>query len=722
MWLGIGVRLLVTSFFLLLLVALNRCSPPNQADDYPPTVTTEAGVGRAWLHVEVEPRGAEVAVDGLRSGTTPVSLEVSAGSHEVQIALAGYESFAQTVEIAAGGEAVISGQLNPLASGAPPTAPPTANPGQSANLPDLAIRQARIELESGGSCDYASTELGVRVTVENAGDADAGPFVVEVNGVQQRVEEGLAAGESVALWFAGYGSENTIIVDATSQVEESDEGNNRLSQPLPVPTLPAPCTLTPVAPPTGTVQFLPLIATGETRTPTPAAPPTGTPTPPAAVTVREEQVTIMAYPYADHLIWARNETYNIAYPVLDRTAYEAANPSPAAVAFRAIVLENEYLKLTFLPDLGGRLYEVLFKPTGHRETYRNPVLKPSPWGPPEQGWWLAAGGFEWCLPVEEHGYEWGVPWTAQIRQDGQGATLLLRDTNADDRLAAEIAVRLEAGAASFTIRPRLENPTNAPLPVKYWTNALLAPGGQNAPSADLYFVLPEAVTSVTVHSRGDDNLPKYGERMPWPIVNGVDLSRLGNWNRWLGFFEDPALGEFIAIYDQRYDEGMVHVFSAGQVPGAKVFGFGWQDAIPSSIWTDDGSSYVEIHGGPAPTFDDTVTLPAGGHLQWTETWYPVAGLGGSLRYANGTAALNLSAANGQIHAAVAVSRPWLGTIAILLNGQERWRQGVSLTPGQPFQAAVALDERDPESGRVTLRLEAPAGGVVAEYSADLRLK
>jgi hypothetical protein len=323
--------------------------------------------------------------------------------------------------------------------------------------------------------------------------------------------------------------------------------------------------------------------------------------------------------------------------------------------------------------------------------------------------------------VEEHGYQWAVPWKLSVSQDAEGATILVRDTEANDRVRAEIAVRLEAGAGYFTIRPRLENPTGAPLAIKYWTNAMLAPGGRNAPSAGMRFILPQAVTAVTVHSRGDDFLPGYNERLPWPVFNGVDLSRLGNWNRWLGFFEDPAVGEFMAAYDEGYDEGVVRVFPADVAQGAKGFAFGWNDAIPAGNWTDDGSGYVEIHGGPAPTFDHSVTIPASGQLQWTETWYPVAGLGG-LRYANSTAALNLTAGAGQAQVAVAVTRSWSGDVVLYLDGQQFWREGVSLVPGQPLRRAVPLDDSAPQRGRLTLRLEAPGGVVAAEYSADLDLK
>jgi hypothetical protein len=299
-------------------------------------------------------------------------------------------------------------------------------------------------------------------------------------------------------------------------------------------------------------------------------------------------------------------------------------------------------------------------------------------------------------------------------------TVLLRDSDASDRVRAEIAVRLQAGQASFTIRPRIENPTSNALSVKYWTNAMLAPGGRNAPSANLRFILADPVTSVTVHARGDDALPGYAERMPWPIVNSVDLSRLGNWNRWLGFFEDPAQGEFMAVYDETYDEGMVRVFPADTSPGAKVFAFGWHQPISSDNWTTDTSSYVEIHGGTAPTFDGSVVLPAGGHRQWTETWYPVAGLAG-LRYANQNAALNLSAGAGMVHVAVAVTRPWSGELVLLLNGGDLLREQVSLAPGVPFRGQVALAAGAPPSGRLVARLVSADGAILAEYAAELEL-
>jgi hypothetical protein len=623
-WLGIGLRLLVTLLFLVLLVALARCGLSALS-----TTTPVAEQAQSHLSVQVLPAGGSVAVDDQVVGRTPVEVSLAPGWHTVRVELEGYQPLEQEILLNVGDQAGLTGELVPLLALTTRTVTPTVT---------LAPTPAR------------ETEPS---QTETARDATA-----------------------------------------------------------PAPTI-LPTTPAPTSAPRATQQ--------PTVVPPPSPTPRPSPLPPTAVAVHEGQTTISTYPYAQFISRARNETFNVPYLVLDRLAYQASDPAPQDVVYRTVELENEYLKLVFLPDLGGRLYEVIYKPTGHRETYRNPVLKPSPWGPPEQGWWLAAGGIEWCLPVEEHGYEWGVPWAFQVSRDANAVTVTLRDTDAGDRVRAEIAVRLESGAASFAIRPRIENPTGAPLNVKYWTNAMLAPGGRNAPSADLRFVLPGAVTAVTVHSRGDDNLPAAGQRLSWPVFNGLDLSRLGNWNRWLGFFEDPAVGDFMGVYDQAYDEGMVRVFASDQVPGAKGFAMGWGDPIPATNWTDDGSGYVEVHGGPAPTFDDTVTIPAGGYLQWTETWYPVAGIGG-LRFANALAALNLGTAGGQARLAVEVARPWSGDVVLLLNGQELWRRGMSLSPGQPFQTTVPLGDGLSQTGQLLFRLESSGGAVVAEYSGDFHLQ
>jgi uncharacterized repeat protein (TIGR01451 family) len=349
-------------------------------------------------------------------------------------------------------------------------------------------------------------------------------------------------------------------------------------------------------------------------------------------------VTLPTYPYAGCLGSPQTGVAGVPYQALDWDCFFDAGP-PVPQTYTLLVLSNDYLTVTLLPELGGRVYELVFKPTGSNELYRNPVVKPSPWGPPEQGWGLAVGGMEWDFPTDEHGYEWGIPWRYRVVEGTAGVTVTLRDSDAVTRPTVAVAVHLPADRAALVVRPQIANPTAADVGLKYWTNALLAPGAANAPSADLRFLFPG--DQVIVHSTGDADLPPAGELMDWPVHDGRDYGRLGEWDQWLGFFEAPqAHGPFAGVYDTAADEGVLRIYPADVVSGSKGFAFGWNDPLPSYLWTDDDSAYVEVHGGLMPTFWDTATLSPGQIVSWTEVWYPVAGIGG-ISVAGEEAALRL---------------------------------------------------------------------------------
>ena len=212
---------------------------------------------------------------------------------------------------------------------------------------------------------------------------------------------------------------------------------------------------------------------------------------------------------------------------------------------------------------------------------------------------------------------------------------------------------------------------------------MLAPGGPNTVGPDLHFVLP--IDQVTVHSRGDNYLPGAGEAMGWPIHSGTDYSRLGNWNRWLGFFARPQAAEdWAGIYDEGTERGLARVFPHQVAVGLKGFGMGWQQALDWHLWTDDGSTYAELHSGPGPTYWDSTTLGPGQALEWTETWLPIQDLP-ALSLVTADAALGLKAVGADLHFGFQVAgqhddldvRLWRKADCALL-----WQaDGLSPTPG-----------------------------------------
>jgi len=71
---------------------------------------------------------------------------------------------------------------------------------------------------------------------------------------------------------------------------------------------------------------------------------------------------------------------------------------------------------------------------------------------------------------------------------------------------------------------------------------------------------------------------------------------------------------------------VLRLFPGDIARGSKGFGFGWADPIDWHNWTDDGTAYVELHGGIAPTFWEKAYLGAGQAVEWTECWCPVSGI------------------------------------------------------------------------------------------------
>ncbi len=455
------------------------------------------------------------------------------------------------------------------------------------------------------------------------------------------------------------------------------------------------------------------------------APRSATTTPLNAAIFYTTTITIPTYPYASYLYNAYNATYNMTYPVLNWNTYLASNPTPTPKDYELLMMENDYLRITVLPALGGRVYQLIDKATGQNHLYQNPVIKPTGWGPPEQGWWLAAGGIEWCLPVDEHGYESGVPWDWSAIISSAGVTITVSDSDATDRLRARIDLFLPAQRAYLLIRPRIENPTASPIDYKFWLNAALAPGDANKPAAGLEFIFNAA--EMAVHSTGDARLPGVWPTVPtapdyrftWPVYNGVNYARLGNWREWLGFFEYPqAAADFVGLYNHENQAGVARVFPAAVARGTKGFAYGWAAPLDWHGWTDVESGGVEIHGGVAPTFWDTAHLDAGATLSWTEVWYPVNNIGG-IAAATREAALHVAKTNGDLALALHTTAPRVegsGRLNVWDRStcQELLNESMPVfTPSAPYTTTVPVGARPLE--QLAVAYVSTPGDVLAAF-------
>src|SRR5580692_5373902 len=89
-------------------------------------------------------------------------------------------------------------------------------------------------------------------------------------------------------------------------------------------------------------------------------------------------------------------------------------------AFKTYVLENRYLKVTLLPEFGGRILSIIYKPTGHEQLYRSEVGVPYgiKAGNFYYDWLMVYGGIFPTFPDAEHGKTWLKPWAFRVVKQG----------------------------------------------------------------------------------------------------------------------------------------------------------------------------------------------------------------------------------------------------------------------------------------------------------------
>jgi tetratricopeptide (TPR) repeat protein len=292
--------------------------------------------------------------------------------------------------------------------------------------------------------------------------------------------------------------------------------------------------------------------------------------------------------------------------------------------YRAIFLENEYLKATILPDVGGRLYSLYDKLAGREVFYRNHVVK---YGLVSlRGAWIS-GGIEFNFP-NGHTVVTVSPVDSQLSQDSDGsARAIVGGVDQITGMHWEVALILRPGAARLEQQVTLFNDTPTENLFWYWANAAVPA------TEDMQFIYP--MREVNPHSRT--------EIWSYPVWKGVDYSWYKQIRQPTSLFGLGIRRDFFGAYYHNSDYGVVHVADHREVPGKKVWS--WGVAQDGLIWTDlltdqDGP-YNEIQSGRFETQLDREYMPPQRVESWTEFWYPVRGLSGGFVEANRDVAINV---------------------------------------------------------------------------------
>jgi hypothetical protein len=286
--------------------------------------------------------------------------------------------------------------------------------------------------------------------------------------------------------------------------------------------------------------------------------------------------------------------------------------------------------------------------------------------------------------------------------------VILARTDERTGLRAEITVAVDATHAYFTLSPRLSNPTASVQRYQFWVNAMLAPGG-NRVSPTTQLVWPS--DSLIVHSASDGAAFPVGQRLNWPQAGGRDLRVVGNWPAYLGFFGDPQR-DFMGVFDPDAGVGAVRVFPRAIARGIKFFA---GPGLDPKLWTDDGSSYLELWGGITADFDTYADLAPGQSVSWTERWYAVGPVGPPV-WASEDLALALATGDASILAGVTAPTSLQGQLLLWRDDFVVGQWQVNLAAGE--SVSVAWQEQQPGDHRWRLQVVDGQGRTLASAEAS----
>ncbi len=384
------------------------------------------------------------------------------------------------------------------------------------------------------------------------------------------------------------------------------------------------------------------------------------------------------------------------YARLDR---EAMSRKPVPVRYEALTLENEYLRVVILPELGGRIWSARDKTANREIFYYTSVIKPTVYN--QRGGW-PAGNLEVYGPYDAHMLTWpGEPWPWALRRNNDGSTTIVL-SHIDHFFRNKIAmeVTLHPGRSFIELTLRLRN--NNLLPNRYllWTNAGIAA------TEGTRFVYPMTRTI------GHDS----AELSTWPMVQGTDLSWYKNNQNMLGVFGLDVYDNFIGTYDSQTDYGTICWTDRRVARGVKTWTWGTGEAAMRQMkhYTDTDGPYVEVQSGRFVWDGNYEFIEPGKSDGWTEYWFGAGKLGG-MTTATRDAAISFDLQQQQAKLAVTATGKFPNATLKLMAGETTvWRTQQSLSPTNVYRTTFALK---PEATGRVLKLEVRAanGDILAQY-------
>lgn len=345
------------------------------------------------------------------------------------------------------------------------------------------------------------------------------------------------------------------------------------------------------------------------------------------------------------------------YPLfLDRRVYQGSSgrvyplPMTDAVAhdktprvWQAIHLENAYVRLMLLPELGGRIHIGYDKVAGYDFFYRNNVIKPALVG--LAGPWIS-GGVEFNWP-QHHRPATYLPVDVRIEREDDGAVVVWHsDLDPLQRMRGTHGVRLRPGSSLVEAEVELHNRTDTTQTFLWWANVAARSHEryQSFFPDDVGYVADHARRAMTAFPRADR--PYYGVDYPALAAERHDADRIDVYSNIpvpTSYMITDTDDAFFGGYDHDADAGFVHWADRAVSPGKKMWTWGTGEI--GRAWdaqlTDEDGPYVELMAGVyTDNQPDFAWLVPGETKRFSQYWYPIHAVG-PVRQATTDAAISV---------------------------------------------------------------------------------
>jgi len=386
------------------------------------------------------------------------------------------------------------------------------------------------------------------------------------------------------------------------------------------------------------------------------------------------------------------------YPLYDKLTGNKQDKT-----YKMVYIENEYVRVGIMPEIGGRIFEAVDKTNGYNFFYRQHVIKPALIG--LIGAWIS-GGVEWNIP-HHHRASTFIPIQYRLEENKDGSkTIWVGELEVRHRMRWAVGYTLRPGRSYLEVSLQILNRT----PV---VNSLLCFANVAVHANENYQVIfPPSTQHVTYHSKR--------QFTTWPIAtgryigadfrDGVDASWYKNHISSCSMFAWNYEDDFFAGYDHGKKAGTMSVADHHIVPGKKLWTWGngpngrmWDD-----ILTDEDGPYVELMvGAYSDNQPDYSWMQPYEVKSFKQYWYPFRDIAG-VKNANIDAAVNLDVTEGRIANVgfYTTSAHEAATVVLKAADKVLLREVVAINPGKSYLKQVSIPaDMDEHNLRASISVE-----------------